>query len=64
MAGLVKFDKYLEFIRWVYISGGPICSFVYALSQRGAHKVLFDLSIDHLKVHLTTHWQASVEPGL
>ena len=36
------------YTRWVHISGGPICSFAYALSQRGARKVLFDLSVDHL----------------
>jgi hypothetical protein len=36
------------FTRWVHISGGPICSFAYALSQEGARKVLFDLSVDHL----------------
>ena len=36
------------YTRWVHFSGGPICSFAYALSQRGAQKVLFDLSVDHL----------------
>lgn len=34
--------------RWVHISGAPICTFSYALSQRGARKVLFDLSVDRL----------------
>ncbi|KAJ3568062.1 hypothetical protein NPX13_g6546 [Xylaria arbuscula] len=48
ITGLVEFDKYPEFTRWVHVSGGPICSFAYALSQRGARKVLYDLSIDHL----------------
>ncbi|KAG9246189.1 hypothetical protein BJ878DRAFT_498189 [Calycina marina] len=44
------FQNYSEFpyTRWVHISGGPICSFAYAVSQRGARKILFDLSIDHL----------------
>ncbi|KAI0098278.1 glycosyltransferase family 25 protein [Nemania sp. FL0031] len=48
ITGLVDFAKYPEFTRWVHVSGGPICSFAYALSQRGARKVLFDLSVDHL----------------
>lgn len=30
------------------MSGGPICSFAYAVSARGARKILFDLSVDHL----------------
>ncbi|KAH7369750.1 hypothetical protein BKA65DRAFT_561042 [Rhexocercosporidium sp. MPI-PUGE-AT-0058] len=34
--------------RWVHITGGPICTFAYALSLEGARKVLFDLSVDHL----------------
>jgi len=44
------FQNYTEtpYTRWVHMSGGPICSFAYALSQRGARKVLFDLSVDHL----------------
>ncbi|KAI1133193.1 hypothetical protein F5Y10DRAFT_229611 [Nemania abortiva] len=49
VTGLVDFAKYPEFTRWVHVSGGPICSFAYALSQRGARKVLFDLSVDHLE---------------
>ncbi|KAI0427219.1 hypothetical protein F5Y09DRAFT_316946 [Xylaria sp. FL1042] len=48
ITGLVDFASYPEFTRWVHVSGGPICSFAYALSQTGARKVLFDLSIDHL----------------
>jgi hypothetical protein len=36
------------YTRWVHTTGGPICSFAYALSQQGARKVLFDLSVDHL----------------
>lgn len=36
------------YTRWVHRSGGPICTFAYALSQSGARKVLFDLSVDHL----------------
>lgn len=34
--------------RWVHVTGGPICTFAYALSARGARKLLFDLSVDHL----------------
>lgn len=49
ITGLVEFDRYPEFTRWVHVSGGPICSFAYALSQRGARKVLFGLSIDRLE---------------
>ncbi|KAI1422713.1 hypothetical protein F5Y12DRAFT_761373 [Xylaria sp. FL1777] len=48
VTGLVDFVLYPEFTRWVHVSGGPICSFAYALSQSGARKVLLDLSIDHL----------------
>ncbi|KAI1192125.1 glycosyltransferase family 25 protein [Nemania serpens] len=48
ITGLVEFGKYPEFTRWVHVSGGPICSFAYALSQSGARKVLFDLSVDGL----------------
>ncbi|TGO20587.1 hypothetical protein BPAE_0284g00140 [Botrytis paeoniae] len=36
------------YTRWVHISGGPICTFAYALSQQGAKKVLWDLSVDKL----------------
>ncbi|KAG4026569.1 hypothetical protein MFRU_039g00470 [Monilinia fructicola] len=34
--------------RWVHTTGGPICTFAYALSQQGARKVLWDLSVDKL----------------
>ncbi|KUJ14781.1 glycosyltransferase family 25 protein [Mollisia scopiformis] len=34
--------------RWVHVTGGPICTFAYALSLSGARKVLYDLSVDHL----------------
>lgn len=45
--GLVDFGAHPN-TRWVHISAAPICTFAYALSQRGARKVLFDLSVDHL----------------
>jgi hypothetical protein len=48
ITGLVDFRGHPEFTRWVHVSGGPICTFAYALSQSGARKVLFDLSVDHL----------------
>ena len=48
VAGLQNFSAYPQFTRFVHVSGGPICSFAYALSQRGARKVLYDLSVDHL----------------
>ncbi|KAI0380888.1 glycosyltransferase family 25 protein [Hypomontagnella monticulosa] len=48
VTGLVDFKSSPEYTRWVHITGAPICTFAYALSQRGARKVLFDLSVDHL----------------
>ncbi|ROV87588.1 hypothetical protein VMCG_10613 [Cytospora schulzeri] len=36
------------YTRWVHISAAPICTFAYAVSQQGARKLLFDLSVDHL----------------
>ncbi|KAK8074903.1 glycosyltransferase family 25 protein, partial [Apiospora hydei] len=44
ITGLVDFKSYPEFTRWVHVTGAPICSFAYALTRRGAQKVLFDLS--------------------
>jgi hypothetical protein len=48
ITGLVDWKAYPEFTRWVHRSAGPMCSFAYALSQAGARKVLFDLSVDRL----------------
>ncbi|KAI0879842.1 glycosyltransferase family 25 protein [Annulohypoxylon maeteangense] len=48
VTGLVNFVDYPEYTRWVHITGAPICTFAYALSQQGARKVLLDLSVDHL----------------
>ncbi|OTB17727.1 glycosyltransferase family 25 protein [Daldinia sp. EC12] len=48
VTGLVDFQSHPEFTRWVHITGAPICTFAYALSQQGARKVLLDLSVDHL----------------
>lgn len=48
VTGLIDFKNYPPHTRWVHISGAPICTFAYALSNRGARKVLFDLSVDHL----------------
>ncbi|KAI1847717.1 hypothetical protein JX266_006212 [Neoarthrinium moseri] len=48
VTGLIDFKASPEHTRWVHITGAPICTFAYALSQKGARKVLFDLSVDHL----------------
>lgn len=48
VTGLIDFKQHPEHTRFVHITGAPICTFAYALSQRGARKVLFDLSVDHL----------------
>lgn len=48
VTGLVNFTAYPAHTRWVHVSAAPICTFAYALSQRGARKVLFDLSVDRL----------------
>lgn len=47
---ITGFQNYTQnpYTRWVHVTGGPICTFAYALSQSGARKVLFDLSVDHL----------------
>jgi hypothetical protein len=48
LSGLLNFTDFPEHTRWVHVTGAPICSFAYALSQRGARRVLFDLSVDRL----------------
>lgn len=48
ITGLVDWKQYPEFTRFVHVSGAPICTFAYALSQKGARKVLYDLSVDRL----------------
>lgn len=48
VTGLINFNNYPPHTRWVHITGAPMCTFAYALSNRGARKVLFDLSVDHL----------------
>ncbi|KAI3319046.1 glycosyltransferase family 25 protein [Xylariaceae sp. AK1471] len=35
-----------EHTRWVHVSAAPVCSFAYALSQKGARKVLYHLSTE------------------
>lgn len=45
--GLIDFYAHPH-TRFVHVTASPICSFAYALSQAGARKVLFDLSVDHL----------------
>ncbi len=48
LKGLVDFRAHGEHMRWVHVTAAPICTFAYALSQRGAQRVLFDLSVDRL----------------
>ncbi|KAB5526260.1 glycosyltransferase family 25 protein [Coniochaeta sp. 2T2.1] len=48
VTGIVNFTAYPEHTRWVHVTAAPICTFAYALSQKGARKVLFDLSVDRL----------------
>lgn len=48
VTGIIDFKKHPAHTRFVHITGAPICTFAYALSNRGARKVLFDLSVDHL----------------
>lgn len=49
LTGLVNFTAHPEFTRWVHVTAAPICSFAYALSRRGAQKVLLALSVDGLE---------------
>lgn len=48
ITGIVDFKAHPERTRWVHVTGAPICTFAYALSQRGARKILYDLSVDKL----------------
>lgn len=48
LTGFQDFMAYPPRTRWVHTSAAPICMFAYALSQRGARKILFDLSVDRL----------------
>lgn len=45
--GMIDFNAY-PYTRFVHISAAPICTFAYALSQAGARKVLYELSVNHL----------------
>ncbi|KAH8903875.1 hypothetical protein BR93DRAFT_884624 [Coniochaeta sp. PMI_546] len=49
VTGIVNFTAHPAHTRWVHVTAAPICTFAYALSQRGARKVLFDLSVDGLR---------------
>lgn len=46
--GMIKWQDYPERTRFVHRTGGPICTFAYALSYTGAQKVLYALSVDGL----------------
>ncbi|KAK7746022.1 hypothetical protein SLS53_002744 [Cytospora paraplurivora] len=48
VTGIVDFRAHPERTRWVHVTAAPICTFAYAVSQRGAKKILYDLSVDRL----------------
>ncbi|KAH6608846.1 glycosyltransferase family 25 protein [Trichoderma cornu-damae] len=45
---LVDWTQYRPRTRIVHLSAAPICTFAYAVSQRGAKKILYGLSVDGL----------------
>ncbi|UKZ49500.1 hypothetical protein TrVGV298_003747 [Trichoderma virens] len=45
---LVDWSQYQPRTRIVHLSAAPICTFSYAISQRGARKILYALSVDGL----------------
>lgn len=48
VTGIVDFQRYPERTRWIHVTAAPICTFAYALSYRGAQKILYALSVDGL----------------
>lgn len=48
VTGLVDFAAHPERTRWVHVTAAPICTFAYAVSLRGARKILWDLSVNGL----------------
>ncbi|KAK7698645.1 hypothetical protein SLS64_012384 [Diaporthe eres] len=48
VTGIVDFKAHPERTRWVHVTAAPICTFAYAVSNRGAQKILYDLSVDRL----------------
>lgn len=48
VTGIVDFRRYPARTRWVHVTAAPICTFAYALSYRGAQKILYALSVDGL----------------
>ncbi|CAN8104803.1 unnamed protein product [Discula destructiva] len=48
VTGIVDFKAHPERTRWVHVTAAPICTFAYAVSLRGARKILHDLSVDRL----------------
>lgn len=48
VTGIVDFSAHEERTRWVHVTAAPICTFAYAVSRRGAQKILYDLSVDRL----------------
>jgi hypothetical protein len=45
---LVDWAQYRPNTRIIHMSAAPICTFAYAVSQRGARKILYGLSVDGL----------------
>lgn len=49
LKGFIRWKEYPEHTRFVHRTGGPICTFAYALSYKGAQKLLYALSVDGLR---------------
>lgn len=48
VTGFVGWRDYPEHTRFIHRSGAPICTFAYAVSYKGAQKLLYSLSVDGL----------------
>lgn len=50
LTGLVDFAAQgAPHTRWIHVTAAPMCSFAYALSRAGAHKVLYEMSVAGLE---------------
>jgi len=47
---LVDWSRYRPHTRIIHMSAAPICSFAYAVSLRGAKKILYELSVNGLRM--------------
>jgi len=47
--GFIRWREYPEHSRFVHRTGAPICTYAYALSYKGAQKLLYALSVDGLR---------------